>query len=207
MTHSAPDRAVIFDLGGVLVDVQSDQTPRQWAAACGADPAAAAEVFWADTDYHRLERGEITLADYHQIIAPRLGGTITYEQFAFGWVNIFGDVLDGMGSLVDRLAGQVRLVCLSNTNAVHVDAWRPMYAELLSSFERVFVSNEMGSRKPEPACYRQVLDYLALEAEQAIFVDDRPENVRAAEDLGVRGIVAVDAAQIEADLRGFGVEA
>ena len=61
------------------------------------------------------------------------------------------------------------------------------------------------ARKPEAACFRQVLDYLALPAEEVAFIDDKPSNVDAARALGMPGIVATDAGQIAADLECLGV--
>ncbi|NLF32789.1 MAG: HAD family phosphatase [Planctomycetes bacterium] len=200
-------RAVIFDLGHVLVDVRVADTPRAWAAAAGLDAESVERIYWADTAYERLERGQITLADYHAHLAARLDGPLSLEDFERGWCDIFGEILPGVEALLDRLDGQVRLVCLSNTNAAHTAVWSEVYRDLLSRFERVFTSHTMGARKPEAACFRQVLDYLGLPAAEVAFVDDRAENVDAARALGMHGIVATGAEQVAGDLARLGVGA
>jgi len=202
----SPIAAVIFDVGGVLIEVRSEDIPRQWAAASGADPAAVDRIYGSDTDYRRLERGEITLAQYHAHIVARIGRPMSYEQFTRGWCDVFGRVLPGVEALLSGLDDGLRLICLSNTNAWHAEIWRAKYAEMLGRFERVFVSYEMGSRKPEPACYQAVIDYLALSPEQIVFIDDKPKNVAAARLLGMQGVVAVDAEQIARDLDRLGVK-
>ncbi|MFW6146261.1 MAG: HAD family hydrolase [Planctomycetota bacterium] len=199
-------RAVIFDVGHVLVDVRMADTPRTWAAAAGLAVEAVERVYWSDTAYERLERGEITLADYHAHVAAQLDGPLSLDDFSRGWCDIFGPILPGVEALLDRLDGRVRLVCLSNTNAAHAAVWGEAYRDLLGHFERVFTSHTLGARKPEASCFRQVLDYLALPADQVVFIDDRPENVVAAEALGMHGIVAADAEQIARDLARLGVE-
>lgn len=198
-------RAVIFDLGHVLVDVRVADTPKAWAAAAGLAVEAVERVYWADDAYQRLERGQITLADYHAHVAAQLDGPLSLDDFTRGWCDVFGPILPGVEAMLDRLDGRVRLVCLSNTNEAHTAVWSELYRDLLSHFERVFTSHGLGARKPEPVCFQQVLDYLGLPAADVAFVDDRPENVAAAESLGLHGIVAVDAEQIACDLARLGV--
>ncbi len=200
-------RAVIFDVGHVLVDVRIADTARAWAAAAGVGLDAVRRVYRCDDTHERLERGEITLADYHAHVAAHLDGPLSLEAFTRGWCDVFGPVLPGVEAMLDRLDGRVRLVALSNTNEAHTAIWTERYRDLLSHFERIFTSHELGARKPEPASFRQVLDYLALPAAEIAFVDDCGENVAAAEALGLHGIVAADAGQITRDLARLGVEA
>jgi HAD superfamily hydrolase (TIGR01509 family) len=206
MTGLAAIRALIFDLGGVLIEVRMEDVPQQWAEATGADAADVERVYRSDTEYRRLERGEITFQQYHRHIVDRIGRPMSYEQFADGWCDVFGPVLPGVEAMLESLDGSLRLVCLSNTNVVHTEVWRAKYRDLIGRFEHVFVSHDMGARKPEPACYRQVLDYLALPPRHVAFIDDKPENVDAAAALGMRGIVATDAGQIAADLARLGAK-
>jgi len=205
MGDQATVRAIIFDLGGVLIEVRMEEVHRRWAEATGADAADVERVHWSDTEYRRLERGEITFQHYHRHIVERIGRPMSYELFVEAWCNVFGAVLPGVEAMLDGLDDSLRLVCLSNTNDPHTETWRAKYPDLIGRFERVFVSHDMGVRKPEPACYRQVLDYLALPAGQVAFIDDKPKNVDAAKALGMHGIVATDAAQIAADLARLGV--
>jgi putative hydrolase of the HAD superfamily len=99
----------------------------------------------------------------------------------------------------------VRLVVLSNTNEVHTSRWRGLYPELEGLFERMFLSHELGARKPEPAAYRAVLAYLQLPPGRVAMVDDRVENIEAAEELGMRGVVAEGTASIIEGLRRLGL--
>ncbi|HUU59943.1 MAG TPA: HAD-IA family hydrolase, partial [Phycisphaerae bacterium] len=99
----------------------------------------------------------------------------------------------------------LRVVALSNTNAVHADVWRVRHADVLRHFERIFVSHEMGARKPEPECFRQVLEYLAVAPRRVVFIDDCAENVEAAVRLGMKGIVATGAVETARRLRDMGV--
>lgn len=65
--------------------------------------------------------------------------------------------------------------------------------QFLGEFDGAVVSGEEGVIKPDPAIYRILLDRFALDPERAFYVDDRIENVRAAEEVGMRASVFVDA--------------
>jgi putative hydrolase of the HAD superfamily len=200
-----PVRAAVFDLGRVVIDVREEEIPRHWARASGADLDRVVAVFRGDAHYQRMERGEISIDQYHAIISAQIDGPLSLDDFVAGWNSIFFGVLPDMEPLLAELSGCVRLVALSNTNETHTATWRDLYRGVLAHFERVFVSHEMGLRKPETECYRRVLDYLGLPAGEIVFIDDKAANVAAAESLGMRGIVAETAGQLADRLRRMGV--
>ena len=197
--------AVVFDVGGVLIGIDAAEIARQWARITGADPAAVLAAFQADRAYQRLERGEMSVEEYYRHAVSLIGRPMTYAQFDAAWNSLYRGALPGIEGLLDDLAGRVRLVALTNTNASHAAVWLKLYAGLMRPFERIFLSYEMGARKPEPACFRQVLDYLGLRPEEVVFIDDVAENVEAARQLGLHGIVAQSAGQIRAELARLGV--
>ena len=200
-----PIRAVIFDLGGVLVETNLERTGRAWAEATGLG-LGQVEACFADLEpFFRLERGELTMAECHTHVVERLGRPLTRDDFLGGWNAILGPVLPGVEALLDDLAGQTRLAVLSNTNAAHAERFEAMYGPTLARFERVFLSFRLGSRKPEPPCYLAALAGMDLSPREAAFIDDRPDNVRAAADLGLHAILAEGAPGIRRDLAALGL--
>jgi len=200
-----PIRAAVFDLGGVVIATRVDEIMRSWARSVGVGFDDVAAAFADDTRHHPLERGEITIAQYHEYVAEKIGRALTFEDFMTGWHAIFAGLVDGIEPVLSAAASHVRCVALTNTNAAHYAKWRRLYADAVAVFERIFLSYEMGVRKPEPACYRQVLDYLRLPAPEVAFIDDDPGNVAAAEAMGMKGVVATDAARVGEALRALGV--
>ena len=199
-------QAIVFDLGGVMIDVDLNRSIARWSAASGLPAERIAELYRADTLYQRMERGELSIRRYHQVITDRLGQPMTFEDFLDGWNGLLGHVLPGVEALVERLARSLRLVCLTNTNAAHAEVWRTSCAGLLSHFERVFCSHEMGARKPDATAFHHVLDYLALPANRVVFIDDRQDNVVAAIAVEMQGIQAAGADEIRAGLREIGLD-
>jgi putative hydrolase of the HAD superfamily len=162
---------------------------------------------WQDRTYQELERGEITIDEYRARLAGLLGAPdFSTEQFLSGWNGVFFGLVKGAIELLDALSGRgLRLAALTNTNVAHTEVWMGLYPEIVRRFERIFLSCELGSRKPEPQAYRAVLEYLALAPDRTVFVDDREENVAAARDLGMKGLVAENMGSIVEALRDLGL--
>ena len=111
------------------------------------------------------------------------------------------DLLPGVEKVKRR---GLELLALSNTNADHIGIIHQI-CPAMALFDRVYCSHEIHARKPDPAIYRHVTRERGIEPQRCIFVDDLAENVRAAEALGMRGILATDPARIAAALRALGV--
>jgi len=205
MKDDLPPQAAVFDLGGVIIEVSVEAIPRHWARALEVPLSEVLNPFLADVRYQLMERGEISMRQYHEHLVARLGRAMPFDDFVAGWNSLLRGLLPGVEELLARLCRHLRLVMLTNTNATHAAQWRVDQADVLRHFERVFVSYEMRARKPEPGCFRQVLEYLALEPPRVVFIDDAAENVAAAEGLGMKGIVAAGADQIAESLRAMGV--
>jgi len=185
-------RAAVFDLGGVVIEIFMDRTVRAWAEATGLEPEAIRGRLEdlptgqaGRTAYHRFERGEIDAETFRRGVCERLGRRMSREAFDRGWNALLGGPLEGAEALLESLAQRLRLVLLTNTNCVHAASWRRTCRKVLAPLERVFVSYEIGHRKPEPECFSVVLEYLGLAPEEVAYFDDLEENVRAAAGLGM----------------------
>jgi putative hydrolase of the HAD superfamily len=198
--------AAIFDLGGVIFQISFQRVFESWARSTGVAARVIAERFQRDPWSELFSRGEISPAQYRVHISELIGATLSPQDFEEGWNSIFLDSLPGIERLVQQLRQKLRLVILSNTNALHAREWRTRYAEVLSNFERVFASHEIGASKPQPEAYQIVLDYLKTDPERVVFFDDSPENVAGARRMGIRAFVATSPQQIAAELRGMGLE-
>jgi len=198
-------QALIFDLGKVVFDFSFEETLAGWASAAGLGIEMIKERFTWDVTYEAYERGELDLHHFHMWVAEQLGRDIPRKSFEAAWLSMFRDEIPGVKDLLKRLQNHYRLVALSNTNADHARIWRQRYSKTLSVFEKIFVSHEIGARKPETRAFGLVLDYLDLKAKETVFVDDMPENVTAAGRLGLGTILFQHATQLEEDLFRLGI--
>ena len=180
--------AVLFDLGGVVFDIDFDRAFSVWAGHSGEPQDAMASRFSFDTSYERHERGEIDAHQYFAVLRSMLKIDLTDAELAEGWNSIYGDEYDEMSDLLCRLARAVPIYAFTNSNPTHQQVWEQKYHCTLSQFRRVFVSSEMGVRKPEPRSYWAVAEEMGVAPERVLFFDDTPENARGAEAVGMPAV-------------------
>jgi len=199
-------KAAIFDLGGVVLDVSHGNAADYWTQAVGVEPGKIQVQLKEGTCYASFERGEISPETFHQRVSADLGRPISYDDLLEGWNSVIRGVVPGVGELLAELSRTIRLAVLSNTNLLHAGFFMKRYAEIFDYFEKVFLSHEIGTRKPEPQSFQLVLDRLGLRAGETVFIDDKPGNVTVARQLGMKGIVAGSTEQIRRDLRSLGID-
>lgn len=182
-------KALLFDLGGVLIDIDFDLAFRAWSRHSSLPLAALRQRFLFDEPYERHERGEIAADEYFAHLAETLELAATPDQVAAGWNAIFrGEI----GSTLDRVAQARRsLPCyvLTNTNATHRACWSARYPRVAAGFDRIFASYEIGLRKPEPAAFDHVCRVTGFDPASLLFFDDTPENVNAAASYGLQSVL------------------
>jgi putative hydrolase of the HAD superfamily len=201
----SPYRALIFDLGKVLVDVDFERIFPRWADLNGSKADELRERFQVRDLYHPFERGEISAPEFRRIVRSRLGLELNDEEFDDGFNQIFLPLRHEVEALVGELRRSYRLVVLSNTNEIHAREWKKLYAGFLRSFERVFCSNEMRARKPERKAFEIVLEYLGTSPGETVFLDDLEINVEGARDLGCFAIQVRSTEQMIDELKRAGI--
>ncbi|MEN6086513.1 HAD-IA family hydrolase, partial [Klebsiella pneumoniae] len=82
-----------------------------------------------------------------------------------------------------------RVVVLSNTNRLHTTFWPDEYPEVRAAADRIYLSQEMGLRKPEAQIYLRVLEEEGFSAADTVFFDDNVDNIAGANRLGITSIL------------------
>jgi len=90
-----------------------------------------------------------------------------------------------------RLEGH-RVVILSNTNKLHCAFWPTQYPDVQHAADALYLSQELGMRKPEARIYQHVLEAEGVSADQAVFFDDNQQNIDAARALGIKSVLVTD---------------
>jgi putative hydrolase of the HAD superfamily len=178
--------ALLFDLGGVLLDIDFDRALARWAECAACDPALLRGRFSHDEAYKRHEIGAIGADEYFASLRASLGIDISNAEFLAGWNAIFVGEMPGMAELLAKAAERYPLYIFSNTNPAHEFYWSRRFAGLLKHFKEIFVSSSIGLRKPDSAAYRAVVQAIAVPAERVLFFDDLQENVAGAQTCGLR---------------------
>ena len=199
-------QAIIFDLGNVIINISFDKMFDYWAEVYGYDVNMIKRRFEFDEMYHQFEKGKIETNVYRKYVVEKLGLHISEVEFDKGWNDIYLDLVPGIGGLLQVLKSRFRLLALTNTNKAHAAKWKNKYAQELANFEKVFCSHEIGARKPERKVYEIVLDYLKLEPNRVLFLDDKLENVKAASRSGMKGILVKSSHQMIGEIVKLGID-
>ena len=183
-----PADALLFDLGGVIMGLDWDRAFQRWGRASHVPPEALATLFAFDEAYERHERGEIGELDYYASLRRSLAIDIDDGEFRAGWRAIFTEPVHETVSLLEKLRDRVPLYAFSNSNATHHAVWSRKYRQALANFRRVFVSSEMGLRKPERASFDLIAREIGVAPGRILFFDDTLANVEGARRAGLQAV-------------------
>ena len=195
-------KVLIFDLGGVLIDLHID---RSFAAlvAWGVEQSLLTEKGCLLNEYmQRYDRGDISTAEMFGYISSQLplqvreeAGESIHLRIQEMWNAMLGKYDPGKFSTIEELRERgYRVVLLSNTNDGH---WgeierkfqATMGRPLSSYFDALYLSYRMHCRKPEPEIFRALLDAEGVEPAETLFFDDSAENCDAARALGMGAVL------------------
>ena len=183
-----PADALLFDLGGVVMGLDWQRAFQRWSRASHVPPEALAAMYAFDPPYERHERGEIGELDYYESLRRSLRIDIPDHEFRAGWGAIFTEPIHETVALLERLRDRVPLYAFSNTNAAHHAVWSRKFEAALANFRRVFVSSQMGLRKPERASFDYISREIGVPGSRILFFDDTRANVDGARDAGLQAV-------------------
>jgi putative hydrolase of the HAD superfamily len=200
-------KAVIFDLGRVLIDFDHWIAAKKLAVLTNKNPQELYDLFFDSRLVQSFEEGKISPQDFFQKIKEMLGLKIGFEEFVPLWSEIF--FLTEENQKVYRLAKQLSsrytVALLSNVNTLHFEYIKKSFP-VFDAFHHIFASCELGFIKPHPLIYQKVLDILEIKPAETFYVDDRAELVAEAKKLGIRGFVFKGIEQLRKDLEYCGVD-
>ncbi len=177
------DDVLLFDLGGVLVEVAP---AAHMLASLGLDSDSDAVRRWVSVEpWIRLEVGEIDgpafceqfIAEFALEIEPER----VLSEFEAWNLGLFPGAVETLAALRKRH----RLAVLSNTNEIHA---RRLTGDMAihDHVDTVFFSHLVGMRKPDERIYRHVADELGVDVTDLVFFDDNADNIEAANAIGMR---------------------
>ena len=183
-------RNIVFDLGGVLVDLDFK------AAINGLQEAGFANVkeqllaFDREGIFQKFELGEMNADEFRAAIRENSTVTLTDEEVDALWNLMLLEVPREKLELILELRGKYMVYLLSNTNSIHWDyvcknAFNYRGFRVEDYFEETFLSYEMHLAKPDKAIFEKVLSDANLLAEETLFIDDSEANCKAAQEVGI----------------------
>ena len=187
-------RHIIFDLGGVLLNVNYEASIKAFQQLGVKD----FDVFFTKAKqgklFDQLDRGEITPGEFRDAIRQISSLPLADRQIDEAWNAMLMDLPAERIELLEGVKKHYRTFLLSNTNAIHY----PIYSEYLKQtfgyhslsdlFEKEYLSYQIGMRKPDTAPFELVLKENGLDPRETLFIDDTMQHVEGARKAGLNAV-------------------
>ena len=184
-------KAVLFDLGGVLIDIDYYATERAFESLGVSDFKERYSQLAQNELFNRFECGEISPQHFVNLLLPYTQSGTTPNQVVAAWNAMLGAFPTEKLKLIEHLEKTTPLFMLSNTNELHwievERAWRKVSDEPLQHFfKKIYLSHEIGQRKPHLETFEWVCQQMGFEPAEVLFIDDTPQHIEGAIKAGLQ---------------------
>ena len=183
-------KAIIFDLGAVILNINYQNTIDAFTKL-GVQNASTFYSKKVQTElFNQIETGRITAEEF-LITLQRKTNKATINQVKEAWNAMLLDLPDDRIELIKVLKSKYRIYLLSNTNSIHIDAFKKQlgivkWQEFSDLFDKMYLSHEVGMRKPNAEIFEHILAEQKLKAEEVFFIDDSPQHIEGAKKIGIQ---------------------
>jgi glucose-1-phosphatase len=195
--------AIVFDIGGVLVELDGVPTLAKLMTLDGASRDAIHERWMQSAAVIAYETGRISAAAFASAAVTEFQLPVTADWFLEAFNEWPRRLQPGALELLDEIPKRYRLAALSNTSVSH---WERIEAMgLAHRFERLYLSHQIGRLKPSHQAFETALEDLGVTPSDVLFLDDIQSNVTAARALGLHAEVVADPREARIALERYGV--
>lgn len=200
--NSAPLRAVIFDIGRVLVKLDVARAVEGLSSGIAMSPAELWSAIEKDPRWQDWQEGRLSPHDWYLHVTKRLGSPLKFDEFRDAWNRSLHPQPLQSDNLFATLAKKHKLALLSNTDPIHVAHLESTYSffQFFPAPVRIY-SCAVRASKPSPIIFQAALKAVKTPAAQAVFIDDILAYVEAARSLGLHAIQYQNSSQLRDDLR------
>ncbi len=183
---------IIFDLGGVILDLDVDKTYHQFSKLSGMPVPQLKKMAAEVSFFNEYERGSISDEGFRKELGSFLRSNVSDWQIEEAWNAMLGSLPKARVDLLKKISGKIRIFLLSNTNNIHLQCFTKIAEDTLGSslwgdlFEKTYYSHLIKMRKPDTAIYSHVLHENNLLAGETLFLDDNLANLQGATTLGIQ---------------------
>jgi glucose-1-phosphatase len=192
-SNMAMIKNLIFDLGGVILDLSVPQTIAGFSKLSGLEIETVKRLFLSSREFEAFERGEMDEQGFRDCVRRLYNVRVADEKIDECWNAMLLSLPQAKLDLLANLKKEFKTFLLSNTNNIHLDfindhiiSKMPGVVSLDGYFHKTYYSHRMKKRKPEPEIFLQVLDENGLLPEETLFLDDNAGNIEGANAVGLK---------------------
>lgn len=183
--------AIIFDLGGVIINLNYKKTEEEFKRLFGTD---FSEIYskQSQTDiFNKLETGDISEKQFVEAMQKSSSKDISHQEIINAWNAMLLDIPKERIELLRKIGKEKRIFLLSNTNEIHKKAFDKIILEahqmegLEPLFEKAYFSHLVGMRKPHTEIFDFVIEENNLNPQKTLFIDDSPQHIEGALQTGL----------------------
>lgn len=185
--------AIVFDLGGVVIDLDRERCIRAFQALGYARIVADLDQYTQKGEFFLLESGLITQAQFMDTMRPRCPRAKDDVTIQNAFNEFLVDLPVERLRAIRALRSRCRTFALSNTNPIMYNSWidRAFRADGLAIgdyFDGIIASFQEHVCKPDTRIFEVLLDRYALDPTRVLYLDDAPANVEAARSVGLQAV-------------------
>lgn len=204
-----PIKNIIFDLGGVLLNIDYNKTIQAFKQLGILHFEKMYSQYTANPLFEHLETGKVSEKEFYEEIKKALPPTTTTAQIQNAWNSMILDFREQSLERLLQLKNKYNVFLLSNTNAIHVNAFQQLFSRQIGNppfedyFHKIYYSHQVGLRKPHKTIFEYVLADAQITPEKTLFIDDSVNNITTAKQLDFHTHCLLNTEKIEEILAAF----
>lgn len=193
MGHAVNFKNILFDLGGVILDINIQATlKRFYELGFPSELLQYPESMQTDV-FFNYQTGKLDTIEFRNAIRKTSGVEMSDEVFDEAWNAMLVGIPRERTRLIKLLSKRYRLYMLSNTSEMHAKVFEKMYLDAAGEsmhevFDKIYYSHEIGLHKPDREAWEYVINDAGIIPEETLFLDDTIYNIKASQELGFQAI-------------------
>ena len=182
-------KTIIFDLGAVILNINYQNTIDEFAKL-GVNNSTTFYSKKVQTNlFNQIETGMISSNEFLKALQKETKNA-NINQVEKAWNAMLLDLPEERVQLIKKLKNNHTIYLLSNTNAIHIDAFKKQlgnrkWLAFCKLFDKMYLSHELGLRKPDIKIFEYILKEQKRKAEEVFFIDDSPQHIASAKKIGI----------------------
>ena len=183
---------IIFDLGGVIINIDYQKTIDAFKKLSKADATIEFNQKNQSELFDELETGRISNAEFRDKVREHYQVEGSDAEIDAAWNAMLLDIPKERIELLRALRKDHKLFLLSNTNAIHLIAFNKIVQDnhdmpaLDELFDKCYYSHLVDDRKPNASIFERILQENNLKKEETLFIDDSIQHIESAEKVGIK---------------------